>query len=85
MENVKNCVTVCDIFQNPPWLNIKFWAGAGATSRCGSGSTNTMRLLAALTLQHWLILYNIFELSMPFYSSFPYIAFYTLWCSGPYI
>jgi hypothetical protein len=30
--------TVCDSFYNPRKLNIKFKAGAGAASWCGSGS-----------------------------------------------
>jgi hypothetical protein len=52
MVTVKT-VTVCDIFSNPPVFVIMFGAGAvgvGAASRynSGSGSTETMQLLAAL-------------------------------------
>jgi hypothetical protein len=37
-------------------LNIRFGAvgaGTGAASRCGTGSTKMMRLLAAPALQNW--------------------------------
>jgi hypothetical protein len=45
-------VTVCDIFDNPPMLKIRF--RTGAASRCNSGSTKMMRLIAALALQNFL-------------------------------
>jgi hypothetical protein len=51
MGKIKKTVIVCDIFNIPPRLNIRFGAGAvtvGAPSRCGSGSTKMMQLLAVL-------------------------------------
>jgi hypothetical protein len=45
---------VCDIFDILSMLSIRFGAvGAGATSRCSSGSNKMMQLLAAPALQHW--------------------------------
>jgi hypothetical protein len=39
-------VAICDIFDNPPMLNNRFGVvavGAGAASRCSSGSAKMMR------------------------------------------
>jgi hypothetical protein len=48
----KETVSVGDIFDHQPMLNIRFGAGTGYASGCFCGSTKMIRLLTAPSPQH---------------------------------
>jgi hypothetical protein len=57
----KQVVTFCDIFNNPPMMNMKFGAGAvgagtGAASRYGSGSSSDQMMRLRPRLRNKLML-----------------------------